>query len=336
MKKEIVMQSSRIVVMVFLMMVATTGVMAADSQEVPHDAAYEKAKEQMADMLASEDFEKVDISAASFDRAMDLIYIAVEKYLDYAVPVLGDAETAREFGVDVLQGLNEHKIHYAGDDGYNLVGDRRLLIAGEQDALDLGEVVARVAILIEGARGMPGINVRPAARKIFQGMVPAEGTGQSMISQYPRQAPDNVEIRHEIAPRFCNELARSRPETALFRNLVVRLRVSLCDVLKYDSAETLVFLKLIEKWPVSASGTSRSHRDFPDGNSPVSEGAFRRLLLQEPSQNWDNLRLLEPTDAVVPGDDAESLLQMTLAAPWAESANEIFPTGQPARDLTVG
>lgn len=178
------MRNRIVKLMVLLIVVAVTGVMAADSQEVPHDAAYEKAKEQMADMLASEDFEKVDISAASFDRAMELIYLAVEKYLELAIPALGDAETAREFGVDVLLGLNEHKIHYAGDDGVNLVGDRRLLISGDQDALDLGEVVARVAILIHDGHGKPGIDVRLAAQRIFGGMVPVEGTGQSMISQY--------------------------------------------------------------------------------------------------------------------------------------------------------
>lgn len=178
------MRMSRVVLVVFLVLVATTGVMAEDSQEVPRDEAYENAKEQMADILASEDFEKVDVSAASFDRAMDLIYLSAGKYLDYAIPVLGDTETAREFGVEVLQGLNEHKIRYAGDDGYSLVGKRRLLISGEQDALDLGEVVARVAILINDGHGRPGINVRPAARKIFEGMVPAQGTGQPIVSQY--------------------------------------------------------------------------------------------------------------------------------------------------------
>lgn len=178
------MQNSRVGLIVLLVVVVTTGVMATDSQEVPHDEAYEKAKEQFADILASEDFEKVDVSAASFNRAMDLIYIAAEKYLDMAIPGLGDAETAREFGVDVLQGLNEHKIHYAGDDGANLVGSRRLLIATEQDALDLGEVVARVAILINSRHAKPGINVSPAARRIFGGMLPVEGTGQSMITQY--------------------------------------------------------------------------------------------------------------------------------------------------------
>jgi len=98
--------------------VAATGVLEAESQAVPHDDAYRQAKEQMADLLASEEFDKVEVSAASFDRAMDFIYMAVETYLDQAVPGLGDVETAREFGVDVLQGLNDHKIRYAGDSGY--------------------------------------------------------------------------------------------------------------------------------------------------------------------------------------------------------------------------
>jgi len=154
------------------------------SEEAPNDAAYLRAREQMADLLASEEFERVDISAVSFDRAMALIYMAVDNYLDQAVPGLGDVESAREFGVDVLIGLNDHKIRYAGDDGVSLVGKRRLLISGEQDAKDLGEVLARVAMLIDGGHGRPGINARLAAQRIFEGMVPVQGTGQSLVSQY--------------------------------------------------------------------------------------------------------------------------------------------------------
>jgi len=35
---------------------------------------------------------------------------------------------------------------------------------------------------------------------------------------------------------------------ALFRNLGVKLRVPLCDVLTYVSAQTLVFLDLVPPW----------------------------------------------------------------------------------------
>ena len=50
--------------------------------------------------------------------------------------------------------------------------------------------------------------------------------------------------------------AGSRPETAISCNLFGRLRVSLCGVRKYASAETLVFLDLAEKQLVSESGTT--------------------------------------------------------------------------------
>jgi len=36
---------------------------------------------------------------------------------------------------------------------------------------------------------------------------------------------------------------------ALFRNLGVKLRVSLCDVLSYVSAQPLVFLELAKNYP---------------------------------------------------------------------------------------
>ncbi len=178
------MRKNLVGLMVLAIVVAAMGVVAAEPQEVPHDAAYEKAKEQMADLLASEEFERVDISAASFDRAMTLIYMAVETYLDQAIPGLGDVDYAREFGVDVLIGLNDHKIRYAGDDGVGLAGKRRILISGEQDAKDLGELLARVALLIDGGHGRPGIDARLAAQRIFQGMLPVQGNEQSLVSQY--------------------------------------------------------------------------------------------------------------------------------------------------------
>jgi len=151
---------------------------------VPRDAAYRQAREQLADLLASEDFGKVEVAAASFDRAMALIYTAVEGYLDRAVPALGGVDTAREYGVEVLRGLDDHRIHYADEDGYDLAGERRLLIANEEDAAALGELLARVAGLIHDAHAGRGVDIRSAARRIFEGMLPVQGTGQSLVSQY--------------------------------------------------------------------------------------------------------------------------------------------------------
>ena len=170
--------------MVLAIGVAATGVVFAGAQGETHDDAYRQAKEQMADLLASEEFEKVDVAASSYDRAMTMIYIAVDTYLDQVVPTIDDVELVREFGIDVLKGLNEHRIHYAGDDGYTLAGKRRLLISNDTDAEDWGEVLARVTLLIHGGHGKPGFQAQRAADRIFEGMLPVEGTGQPLVKQY--------------------------------------------------------------------------------------------------------------------------------------------------------
>jgi hypothetical protein len=52
----------------------------------------------------------------------------------------------------------------------------------------------------------------------------------------------------------------------LFGNLGVNLRVSLCGVPKYASAQTLGFLDLARKPLVCTSGTAQFPLGFPDGN----------------------------------------------------------------------
>lgn len=182
------MRTSRWTIVILLVGIVVAGVVSAgdtsDATAVPRDAAYTKTREQLADVMASEKFDKVEFAASSYDRAMDLIYRAVETYLDRAIPALGGVETAREYGVEVLGGLEDHTIHYSNDDGYDLVGDRRLLISSETDATALGEVLARVAILIHDGHPGHGVEIRTAARKIFDGMLPVEGNGQPLVSQY--------------------------------------------------------------------------------------------------------------------------------------------------------
>ncbi len=158
--------------------------MAAAGQAVPHDAAFVQAREQLVDLVASEDFTKVEVAASSFDRAMEWIYAAVETYLDAAIPELGSVESAREYGVEILRGLNDHTIRYADEEGYQLVGDRRLLISNEEEAKELGELLARVAEMIHSYHAGRGVNIRSAAKRIFEAMLPVQGTGQSLVTQY--------------------------------------------------------------------------------------------------------------------------------------------------------
>ncbi len=158
-------------------------VAAPAQQEVPHDAAYKAAREHLADLLASEEITKVEVASSSFDDAMQLIYATVDTYLGRAVASLG-VKAAEEYGVEVIRGLEDHDVHYADQDGLQLVGEQRVLISNEEQARQLGELLARVADLIHEGHGGRGVNIRSAARKIFGAMLPTMGTGQSLATQY--------------------------------------------------------------------------------------------------------------------------------------------------------
>ena len=72
--------------------------------------------------------------------------------------------------------------------------------------------------------------------------------------------------------------ASSRPETALFGNFGVRLRISLCGVLEYASAKILILLELAQKSLVSASRTTQFPAEFLDGNGLVPIRKLRRVV----------------------------------------------------------
>lgn len=168
---------------VTLLLTATAGA-SVDEPKVPHTSAYNAAREQLTDLIASEEFTKVEVAAASFNRALDMIYTVVETYLDTAVPELGDVQTAKEYGVEILRGLNEHKIRYAGDGGFTLLGDQHLLVSNETEAQELGQLLGMVAVMIHDARVGRGVNIQSAARRIFEGMLPTQDAGQSLVTQY--------------------------------------------------------------------------------------------------------------------------------------------------------
>lgn len=167
-----------------ILLFATIGFAGAAEKEISHDAAYQKAREQMADLLASEDCQKIEVSASSFDRAMDWVYRAVDTYLEKAAPGLGGSERAGEYGVELLRGLNEHRVRYAEEDGHDLVGDRNLLVSSEEDAVDLGELLARVAEIVDEAHVGRGVNIQSAAKKVFESLAPTAGANQGLITQY--------------------------------------------------------------------------------------------------------------------------------------------------------
>ncbi len=81
--------------------------------------------------------------------------------------------------------------------------------------------------------------------------------------------------------------ASSRPETAVFCNLFVSLRASLCGVPEYASAEPLAFLDLAEKQLVSESVTTPVPSLFGTGTgyAPAMAAAAERAVRTEVARN---------------------------------------------------
>lgn len=185
----------------FMMLVAMAGT--ADS--VDRDPGYDKVREQMADLLASDQLDKVDFSAQTYDLAMAWIYRAVDTYLEGSAEALGGIEDAGEFGFEVLQGLNKHKVRYMDDDGYDLVGDRDLVVSNEQDAVEMGELIGIVAVMIHDAHAGRGVGIQIAAKRIFEGLFATPGTGQSVIGQYLVQLQDLSETEKRALIEYALE-----------------------------------------------------------------------------------------------------------------------------------
>jgi hypothetical protein len=78
-----------------------------------------------------------------------------------------------------------------------------------------------------------------------------------------RSRPLSLPIRKGQTPE---RLISFPPEMALFRNLGVNLRVSLCDLPQYVSQPTLDFLNLAKNRSFPARKPPRPHTDFPDGH----------------------------------------------------------------------
>ena len=155
--------------------------------KVAHDARYERAREQLIDILAAEDYEKVNVSAATFGNAMALLQLGVDTYLEGSVGPLGSIDKAREYGAAILQGLEDAKVKYDDYGGADLVGGLSLEVRTDAEARELGEMMAQVAGLLAESRAGHGASLRSASRRVFEALKVIPGTGQSLVTQYVGQ-----------------------------------------------------------------------------------------------------------------------------------------------------
>lgn len=152
--------------------------------EQPTAVTLERARQELAELLASESTVRLDFQATSYDGAMDLIDRAVDVYLGEAVGRLGSPEKALDWGRKIITAINTHRMIFE----VKTLGKKTIPIVNEADANALGELMGNVmGILLRiGKDGERPISIDGSARKILGEVILDSGERTPLINQYLR------------------------------------------------------------------------------------------------------------------------------------------------------
>lgn len=193
---------SRGVIVIVAILLAVPGLaqQAKGSEARTTDPAWKAARERLADTLASESVEQVEIKATTFDEAMSLIYRVTDTYLDGAGARFSDPATAAEYGVRVVEGLDKHKVTPTVK---SLVGGEHLVVVTQDDARALGQLLLETATIIRriDQGGTVRLSIRDTAARIFGSFLYDSEVGIPLVQQYLEQA-------RELAGKPLDDLVR--------------------------------------------------------------------------------------------------------------------------------
>ena len=119
-------------------------------------------RERLADLLASDAIDRIDVVATRFDDAMDRIYTAVDGILAQLEPVLDSPAAAREIATDVILALDDHEVRTSTV----IAGTPVFVIIDDADAQLLANVVATATRLVIAHHNGPA--PRATAERLFR------------------------------------------------------------------------------------------------------------------------------------------------------------------------
>ena len=157
----------------------------AGAQPAAQTDAQALARREITDLLASNAIQRVDIRATNYESAGTLMKTVADTYLAAAVTPLGGAKTAGAYAVAVINGLNDHRVKGA----VRIFGGASLAVAGEQDAKDLGTLIATAAVAIHrAAAAAPGrVLLRDTAKNLFDAVTADGESTEPLLAQYLHQ-----------------------------------------------------------------------------------------------------------------------------------------------------
>jgi hypothetical protein len=128
-------------------------------------AAIDRMNAKLTDLLFSDQIDRIDFRATTFEEATVLVQTTTGRILDICVPLLGDAEMVAERSVEVIEALNTSAARGLALTFSNTKQD--LIVESLTEADWLGEIVGETISIIHEYYGSGEISYRDKASNLF-------------------------------------------------------------------------------------------------------------------------------------------------------------------------
>ena len=147
------------------------------------DPGFDDARERLADLFASDEIDRIDFQAMTFDAAMGRIYVTVDGVLANVGDRFADPEDAVRYARAVIEAFNRHRprgLTTTFEEGADFA------ITDEAAAVTLGEMLGESTRLVREHTGPDASpeRIRAAATSLFRSVVLEPDGGMSYVEQY--------------------------------------------------------------------------------------------------------------------------------------------------------
>lgn len=148
-------------------------------------------RERLADLLASDAIERIDVVATTFSAAMDRIYTAVDRIFAGLETELNDPTRLREVTAEVIVALDDHQVRTST----LMTGEPVFMILDDDDAETLATVVTTATrlVLAHDGRSAP----RATAERVFRLIVIDTEAPIPPLEQYRNRLHELVQMSPE-------------------------------------------------------------------------------------------------------------------------------------------
>jgi len=173
----------------------------AGAEQADDDPAPAAVRERLADLFASDDVERINFLATTFDEAMTRIYLAVDELLATAGERFDTPGEAAAVAAEVIESFDSHRPRGLA---MTFLEDDELVVDGPEEATTLGSLLGTATALV-GEHTGPGATperIRASATALFRAVVLEPDGGLSYLEQYRAHVERVAELSRSDRVRF--------------------------------------------------------------------------------------------------------------------------------------